>query len=57
MKFSVEYTSDWHDERTHEVEFNTLEELIGWCNDQGHSVIVSGTDFGASLEVYDEYRE
>ena len=53
MRFHVEYTRDWKDERTHEVELNTLEEFIEWCDNQGNSIIVSGTN----LEVYDDYRE
>ena len=51
MVFQVTKTSDYSYKR--EIKINTLEELLAWCKNTGHEVIIEED----TLEIYDEYRE
>ena len=54
MKFTVSRTSNIYDTEEHEeIEFNTLEDLIDWINEQEYAVIV----YDGNLEINDGYRE
>ena len=57
MKFEVRKTSDGNSltNEPYEVEFNTLEELIEWCQNTHEQVIINATL--KELEIYNYYRE
>lgn len=78
MKFYIERTSNWNDERPHEravkitqgrvyaglfnysweIEFDTLEDLLGWCSDTDDVIIKWRAKEGTPvIEIYDTYRE
>ena len=61
MKFNITKTSDW---RFHEVrDFQSLEELMKFVNDNGCEAVLSVDNFGhynndyPTFEIYDDYRE
>ena len=60
MKFKVTRTSDVKYEPV-EIELNTLEELINWCDSQNEEIIISifteNNELNIGLEIYDDWRE
>jgi len=56
MKFQVIKTSD-HKTAPREIEINTLEELITWCDTQDSEIIIQVYKTETTLEIYDTWRE
>lgn len=54
MKFLISRSSSFTADPTGEKELNTLEELLTFCNEVGHPIIVTGNEY---LEIYDDCRE
>ena len=64
MNFIISRTSDSFGDLSTSKEFNTLEELMEFVRDCGHSVILHQSDIESELvssdvylEIYDDYRE
>lgn len=59
MKFKIVKSSDRH--YRDEIEINTLEELLRWCDSIAttfeHSIIIEKELDCYILEIYDAYRE
>ena len=64
MNFIISRSSDSFEDNVTSREFNTLEELMEFVRDCGHSVILHQSDIESELvssdvylEIYDDYRE
>lgn len=60
MKFLISSTSDklYKDGKNSSTkDFGSLKQLMDWCEEQGHEVIIITEDKQNELEVYDDYRE
>ena len=64
MNFIISRSSDSFEDNVTCREFNTLEELMEFVRDCGHSVILHQSDIESDiassdvyLEIYDDYRE
>ena len=64
MNFIIQRTSDDWGEWLESRQFNTIEELMEFIKDCGHSVILHQSDTESDtassdvyLEIYDDYRE
>jgi len=55
MKFKIIRTSDWEGDENYK-DFQTLEELINFCEEVKYSVIITTRGL-LCLEIYDDYRE
>ena len=60
MKFKVTRTSD-SEYNPVEIELNTLEEFISWCDAQNEEIVISifteNNKLNIGLEIYDDWRE